>query len=191
MKHCGVHLLLNSCSSFLRSLMFLHAIKGPDKDMMPQKTRLIKAVQPLSFEMGDSKCYVHLVYLCCSFPFVSSHMPLSGRVAGWRWYNVVWYDKKLAFLGILVPGSQKTMQWDRITLIGFLWVVQDWVSIVLVQNSTWPSCCPREYFPQLFSFFGLCDFWLVETCSWPVCDLSVMQKYLQTEFFCSFSSSSR
>lgn len=170
MKHRDVHLLLNSCSSFLPSLTFLHAIKGPDKDMMPQKTRLIKLVQPLPFEVGGSRCYVHLVYLCCSFLFVSSHMPLSGRVVGRRRYNIVWYDKKLAFLGILVPGSRKTMQWNRITSIGFLRVVQDLVSIILVQNSTWPLFCPRVLSPTLF---GLYDFWLVETCSWPVCDLSV------------------
>jgi len=39
--HCGIHLLLNSCGSFLPSLTFLHAIKGPDKDRVPQKARLI------------------------------------------------------------------------------------------------------------------------------------------------------
>lgn len=82
MKHHGVHLLLDSCSSFLSSLTLLHAIKGPHKDMMPQKT--------------------------------------------------------------------------------------------------------REYFPQLFSFFGLYDFGLVETCSWSVCDMSVTHKYIQVEIFFFF-----
>lgn len=40
MKHCGVRLLLNSCSSFLPSLTLLRAIKGSDKHMIPQKMRV-------------------------------------------------------------------------------------------------------------------------------------------------------
>lgn len=107
-------------------------------------------------------------------PFcIISYAPL--RAHGWLemvQYCLIWQE--VSFLGnSRVPGSQKTMQQDRIPLIGFLWVVQDGASIILVQNSTWPLFCPREYFPQLFFFFRSAWFlasWNIQlACLWPVC----------------------
>lgn len=53
--------------------------------MSPQKTGLIKAVQPLPLKMGDSTCYVHLI---CSF---SRLVPVSAHAA---------FDKAAHYFGM-------------------------------------------------------------------------------------------
>lgn len=42
-------------------------IKGPSKDVMPQKTRLTEAVQTPPLEMADIKCYFSVLLLLLAF----------------------------------------------------------------------------------------------------------------------------
>lgn len=90
-------------------------------------------------------------------------------------YCLLW--EEISFLR--TPGSQKTMQWDRITLTDCLWVVPDQVSHHVRGQVLFSTILSQRVFSSQLSFFffwSVCflaslNMWL--TRLWPVCHTGI------------------